>query len=185
MSRRCSVPAARSTLIASMALLVAVAVAACYESVGSRSVRSASMSRHSKGRGRGADVNARSLAGWTPLHFALLGIDGIDHADVETGLARKRKLVPVLIEHGADVNARTARAARTPLHLAVLLEGSEIVATLIEHGADVNVQTRLGGWTPLHRALNGCCADGIVAALRAAGGEDRAGGDADVLPMIS
>ena len=135
---------------------------------------------------RGADVNARSLAGWTPLHFALLGIGGVDYADVEWGLDGKRKLVPVLIEHGADVNATTALAARTPLHLAVLLEDSEIVGALIEHGADVNAQTRLGGWTPLHLALNVCCADGIVvAALRAAGGEDRAGGDADPRRIIT
>ena len=144
---------------------------------------------------RGADANARSPAGWTPLHFALLEIDA-DLAELEAQLDAAHKLVAVLIEHGADVNARTALAARTPLHLAVLLGPSEIVATLVEHGADVNAQTRLGGWTPLHLALNsgwsqmtlalsGCCTDEIVAALRAAGGEDRAGGDADPLPMLS
>ena len=134
---------------------------------------------------RGADVNARGPAGWTPLHFALLAESSVDHADVEMRLDGTRKLVPLLIEHGANVIARTALAGRTPLHLAVLLESPEIVATLIQHGADVNAQTRLGGWTPLHLALMGCCAEGIVAALRAEGGEDRAGVAADPLPMLS
>ena len=133
-----------------------------------------------------ADVNARSLAGWTPLHFALLR-DAIGHADVETRHENRRRLAETLIGHGADVNARTALAARAPLHLAVLLGNPEIVATILEGDADVNARTRLGGWTPLHLALRcGCAHDDVVTVLRTAGGDDRVSdADADPLPMLS
>ena len=46
--------------------------------------------------------------------------------------------MPVLIEHGADVNA-PANYARTPLHYAVFSENAKLVRFLIEMGANVNV----------------------------------------------
>ena len=86
----------------------------------------------------GADVNARSPEGQTPLHYAMSGPLS-DYADM-------------LLRHGADVNAR-ANNGDMPLHLAAWHTASK-VALLISKGANVNAVTN-NGTTPLHCAMGG------------------------------
>ena len=56
----------------------------------------------------------------------------------------------LLIEHGADVAART-KDGSTSLHSASSKGRVDVVQFLIEHGADVAATTK-DGWTSLHRA---------------------------------
>jgi RNA polymerase sigma factor (sigma-70 family) len=60
-------------------------------------------------------------------------------------------LAALLLERGADVNART-KIGQTPLHVAVLLDWPAITALLLERGADSNTITDRG-MTPLHWAV--------------------------------
>ncbi len=83
-------------------------------------------------------VTARSVDGFTALHFpAFFGIGDAAAAS------------RVLIEAGADVNARSANSFSVlPLHSAVAGNRDDVVAALIDAGADVNA-TQPHGWTPL------------------------------------
>lgn len=77
-----------------------------------------------------ADVNAQEpLSGVTPLSWAALH----GHAEV-AGL---------LIEHGADLEARNRDGAR-PLHAAAFLGHTEVVKLLIESGADIEAKDDKG-----------------------------------------
>lgn len=82
----------------------------------------------------GADVNAKTKYGQTPLHKAVYG-DTIEAAKL-------------LIASGADVNAKDLDS-RTPLHLA---DNVELAKLLIDSGADVRAKNEDGD-TPLHRAV--------------------------------
>ena len=84
----------------------------------------------------GADVNARSRYGWTPLHASGAGM-------VE--------VVRVLLEHGADAFATDTIRGRTPLHSAVYHGETENVRVLLEHGADAGTKDN-DGKTSLHEA---------------------------------
>jgi ankyrin repeat protein len=55
------------------------------------------------------------------------------------------EIVKLLLEHGADVNAKTAY--ETALHLAAGEGHLEIVKLLLEHGADVNAKTAVRNMT--------------------------------------
>ena len=79
----------------------------------------------------GADVNAQSKNGLTPLHQA---------PTVE--------IFRVLLSAGADINVRNEYGA-TPLHSA---RTREIVQTLLEGGADIDVRNEYGR-TPLSLAF--------------------------------
>ena len=84
----------------------------------------------------GDDLHTRNLAGQTPLHLAVI--------------SRQKKVVKLLIEHNADVNAEDAVAADTPLHEAAGTD-HQILKLLIEHGADLHKRNS-AGLTPLHNA---------------------------------
>jgi ankyrin repeat protein len=70
----------------------------------------------------GADVNGRGHEGTTPLWLAAAG-------------GRSRAL-PVLLEHGAEVDAPGMRFMGTPLTVAVRLEREAVLAPLLAAGAD-------------------------------------------------
>lgn len=147
--------------------------------------------------GEGADVHARDDDGNTPLLFAtLVEAGGTDGTPVSEG----PEVVALLLEAGADVNARNAIGA-APLFNAVggrqvatpagplRSEVPRIVSLLLEAGADVDAGLDDGGdgslilrfWpetTPLHRAA-ALGTPGTVALLLEAGADvharDRAG----------
>jgi ankyrin repeat protein len=55
-------------------------------------------------------------------------------------------MVPVLIAHGADVNARGGYDQAAPLHVAAWNDQLEVAAALLDHGADINLRSG-----PLHK----------------------------------
>jgi ankyrin repeat protein len=81
----------------------------------------------------GADVEARSDSGWTPLHSQAYG----GHRDG----------VKVLLEHGANLEA-THAYGMTPLVNSIRWDRIEVARLLVEKGAKVDVTNSLGR-TPL------------------------------------
>ena len=77
---------------------------------------------------RGAKVNQKDDYGQTPLHCAAENACG----------AESCRIAALLLEHGADVNARAKyrEPGRTALECAVLRGHIELVRLLLEHGAD-------------------------------------------------
>ena len=92
---------------------------------------------------QGADVNAKSNYGATPLFFAS------DRGNVE--------IVKLLLERGADVNVKDTFYGATPLGWALGKSNPEIIRLLVEKGAKETVQA-------LAFAVNG----GHVAVAKAA-----------------
>ncbi|MHC4060715.1 MAG: ankyrin repeat domain-containing protein [Planctomycetota bacterium] len=136
---------------------------------------------------KGAAVDARDNAGYTPLHWAgnkeaaeLLVAKGANVDAVENrgrtalhlaAFDGQKDIVRFLVAKGANVNARAkGNNSQTPLHLAVLLGNARIVEFLISSGASVDARDEYG-MTPLYvAAANGRCY-GTVQALLASGAE--------------
>lgn len=124
----------------------------------------------------GADINARTIDGLTPLHLAAvesepnvleLFLRHGAYVDARTNprsakfggswatplhIAAKDNQhldsIVLLLEYGADVNAKKAKG-ETPLHLASSFnENLEVIALLLDRGADVNAKNENGN-TPL------------------------------------
>jgi hypothetical protein len=87
---------------------------------------------------KGANANAKDRGGWTPLHWAAFW----GHVDV----------AKLLLEHGADVNAKESVYDATPLHVAAATGHADVARLLLEHGADVNAKYGDSDLTPLHVA---------------------------------
>ena len=102
---------------------------------------------------QGADVNKTQPNGWTPLLFALYN--------------RNFELSRLLVEKGADVNAREWRTGNTALMLAASWGNAPIVQLLIQKGVEINAQQRAGN-TALSYAVS-YHHDDIVQLLKKAG----------------
>jgi serpin B len=100
----------------------------------------------------GIDVNARTDAGFTALHFA-----------ARNGHVRAAEL---LIAAGADVNAQTP-AGQAPLHFAVRRGYCNLAELLVEEGANRSVRIKQGK-TPLDYAVAGGRSD-LVSLLKGEG----------------
>lgn len=83
---------------------------------------------------RGTDVNLKDEAGATPLHYA--------------AGAGRLPIVQLLLERGANPNAKTATTEQTPLHVAAIGGHARVVQLLLHHKARANV-TDVHGKTPL------------------------------------
>ncbi len=91
-----------------------------------------------------ADVNTQDNFGLTPL----LDATRDDHL-----IGDRPQVVRLLLEHGANPNARETSKNQTPLHLAACNQsGFDVVRVLLEHGADVDAKDDQGR-TPLQLAL--------------------------------
>ena len=101
-----------------------------------------------------ADVHSQTFEGKTALHYALEGSRRRRDFALLSNVAR------VLLEHGADVNARKDDDG-TPLHVAALYGTVEAILLFLEHGADVNARED-DNTTPLHEAAR----SGRVEAIR-------------------
>jgi len=85
----------------------------------------------------GANVNAKSKNGSTPLHLA--------------AYYGFKNLAEVLIQNGADVKIKTDDLGMTPLHAASQRGHFEIAKLLLDKGAEINAKDKEGN-TALHRA---------------------------------
>ena len=72
-------------------------------------------------------------------------------------LAADRRIAELLLEHGAEIEARNRHKVfgpgNRPLHAAVYVDRPDVVEALISAGADVS-STDDTGWTPLHIAVS-------------------------------
>lgn len=82
-------------------------------------------------------LNCRDYEGHTALHVAVL--------------RRARKIFPLLVAHGADIDAKDNKGGRTPLIYAIEMNEKGFVETLLERDASVSQQTYSGD-TALHIA---------------------------------
>ena len=86
---------------------------------------------------KGADINAKEINGYTPLHFAVMH--------------EKIPIASMLIKHGSNVQS-SCNSGNTPLHLACA-RSLELSKLLINNGGDVNA-VNLNGQTPIRFAMS-------------------------------
>ena len=98
----------------------------------------------------GADPEQANAVGATPLMWAIPDLGKIR----------------LLIDHGADVNARTSTLERTPFLIASSYPGSaEVLGLLLAHGADIRA-TDAGGADALRLAIRSASRPAQLIAIR-------------------
>ncbi|MFN0245359.1 MAG: ankyrin repeat domain-containing protein [Kofleriaceae bacterium] len=122
---------------------------------------------------QGADPTARE-SGFTPLHVAAMEAQMPGN---HLGVAR------VLLDAGADVDARSHGVGFTPLFFAVGVDAVDMVDLLLERGADPRATTATGE-TPLHEAAREAEGTGTIARLLAAGVDPNARADDGSIPIL-
>ena len=118
---------------------------------------------------KGADPNAHAPGEWSPLHWAigtqddslvkLLLDKGANPNTIDDGrpvvytaaASGTKVALELLVEHGADPNARTKGGGETPI-FAALVHGTGMLEVLVKRGADLNAKNKKGQ-TPLDAAL--------------------------------
>ena len=120
----------------------------------------------------GADPNARDpQSGSTMLSIAAL----MGHTEV----------VALLLENGADVNAKS-RDGGTALHAAAFLGRAETVKLLLEKGADTTLRNNMGGTAIEGAKLNWLITKGIIGMLQIEADEAEVkAGRAEVIKLIT
>jgi ankyrin repeat protein len=79
----------------------------------------------------GVDINSLVENGFGVLHSAVMANNNAN------------KVVSMLIEKGANVNAKTSKGV-TPLHSAAAHGGKALVKLLLDNGAEINAKTKTG-----------------------------------------
>jgi ankyrin repeat protein len=103
----------------------------------------------------GADVHAKDDMGKTPLHYVVEGSDIYEATkpdeDPSPEERRRIEIMRLLIERGANVNAKD-HEGRTPLHYAAFSDTPfKLARYLVDRGTDINAKDE-GGYTPLDGA---------------------------------
>jgi uncharacterized protein len=140
----------RWLLVAGVVAVVAAALAVWWFSPGQKqgrrnaalmdAARSGDIKAVGAALGVGADVNARDADGITPLMHAARG----DRPEIATpGPTDHPEVVELLIERGADVNAKTD-SGFVALFWAARYGHAGVAKVLIAHGADVNAKDKDG-----------------------------------------
>ena len=95
------------------------------------------------------------------------------------------KFVALLLEHGADVNAKS-RDGGTALHAAAFLGRAETVKLLLENGADTTLRNNMGSTAIEGAKLNWLITQGILGMLRLEVDEAEVkAGRAEVVKLLS
>jgi len=93
----------------------------------------------------GIDVNSRNEEGWTPLICASFKSKYEEHTD----------LIKLLLEKGADLNAKTVKYGSTALMLASANGLVETAKMLMEAGADMNIKDKEDSTALIYALENG------------------------------
>ena len=105
----------------------------------------------------GADLKARDMFGYTPLHIAA------EHN-------KNPDVIAVLVDAGADLEARD-KIEDTPLHRAAgFNQSTAIITALVDAGADLEARGLFGN-TPLHVAAMNSKNPDVIAVLLDAGAD--------------